>query len=144
MQWSEDNTLKFPISPWIGKLILFNLFIKKGCKSLVTWCSKKKRVVFQPWFVGTNPSTSTFPSLKEEGTILWKGVTAPWSLARRLLRLQTLHITYSLSKRLSFRRLRFLTPHHAELSGCPPISGSSNGFESPLKKCISGTAKSHW
>ena len=49
-------------------------------------------------------------------------------------------ISYCLSGR---GMSRLWAPHQAGLSGDTPMSGSSKGFESPRKKCKSGTAKSH-
>lgn len=49
-------------------------------------------------------------------------------------------ISYCLSDR---GMSSFWAPHQAGFSGDTPLSGSSKGFESPRKKCKSGTAKSH-
>ena len=52
-------------------------------------------------------------------------------------------ISYGFSDRRNVSMSSFSAPHQARFLGDPPMSGSSNGFDSPRKKCNIGTAKSH-
>ena len=52
-------------------------------------------------------------------------------------------ISYCLPERRNASMSSFSAPHQASFLGDPPMSGSSNGFDSPRKKCNIGIAKSH-